>query len=372
MGSIYRPKLKSGSESSVWWISFFANGKRFRESTGTESKRQAEDLLKEREGRVVTGQPILPRADKVTFEQVVEDLLAYYTTTGTRELAEAEGRLRHLRAHFAGWRVVAIDRGAITTYISTRQEAGAANGTINRELGVLGRALRLAARNGKRVRVPGFGDLKPKEAAARQGFFEDQQYEAVRRHLPEDLQIACDVMFNFGWRKAEVLGRSARKGTHPRPERDGICLKDLDLEAGTVRLWGGETKNGEGRIVYLTPELKASLAAQVARVKTLERQLGRIIPHLFVHRQAKAPGLVGTPIRDFRKAWKTACRRAGVPGALRHDFRRTAVRNLVNAGVPERVAQTITGHKTRSVFDRYQIVSPADLQAAAGKLAARA
>ncbi len=89
------------------------------------------------------------------------------------------------------------------------------------------------------------------------------------------------------------------------------------------------------------------------------------MPALFPH---FAGPLKGRPRRDFRIAWEQARVKAGLPGALRHDYRRTAVRNLVNAGVPERVAMTITGHRTRAVFDRYHIVSPADLQAAARKL----
>ena len=117
--------------------------------------------------------------------------------------------------------------------------------------------------------------------------------------------------------------------------------------------------------MYLTPELKALLTAQLERVDTLQRQLGCIVPYVFPHLKGRHRG---ERRQDFRRAWATACKNAGAPGMLRHDFRRTAVRNMVNAGVPERVAMKITGHKTRAVFDRYHIVSPADLQEAARKL----
>jgi integrase len=128
------------------------------------------------------------------------------------------------------------------------------------------------------------------------------------------------------------------------------------------------TKNDDGRLVYLPPDLKAQLAGQVERVRILERQAGRIIPYLFPHATRGRGYQLGERIRDFRQAWRTACTMAGAPGMLRHDFRRTAVRNLVNAGVAERVAMSVTGHKTRAVFDRYHIVSPGDLQDVARKL----
>ncbi len=93
------------------------------------------------------------------------------------------------------------------------------------------------------------------EAPPRSGFFEREQYEAVRRHLPADLHVAVTIAYTFGWRmKSEVLS---------------LELRQVDLEAGTIRLDPGTTKNDEGRLMYLTPELQGMLREQGGRVMTL-------------------------------------------------------------------------------------------------------
>ena len=142
----------------------------------------------------------------------------------------------------------------------------------------------------------------------------------------------------------------------------------MHLAAGTVRLDSGTTKNREGRTVILTLDLRAVLLEQwkqacvIVKKRNPEataRDIATAVP--VFHR-------TGKPIKDFRGAWATACKNAGQTGRIPHDFRRTAVRNMVRAGIPERVAMMISGHKTRSVFERYNIVSEADLRAAAERL----
>jgi integrase len=242
-----------------------------------------------REGQTAGGQPILPRADRIRFDEAAADLRAHYQATGSRDLKEANFRLAHLDRFFGGWRRVAIDRGAVRQYVLRRQAAGAANSTINREVGV--RTLGLAYEGRKLLRLPVIRKIK--EAPPRQGFFEPAAFEAVRRELRPDLRVAVALAYALGWRmQSEVLP---------------LALRQMDLQTGTIRLDPGQAKNEEGRVVYLPADLKVLVAAQVKQVRALERKLGRIIPHLFPHLQGRHRG---ERIKDFRRAWQGACRRA--------------------------------------------------------------
>jgi integrase len=121
--------------------------------------------------------------------------------------------------------------------------------------------------------------------------------------------------------------------------------RDVDFADHQVRLRPEESKNKDGRVLPLRGELR------------------EIIERARQNRQLECPFVFhesGEPIGDFRKAWKTACKKAGLAGIIVHDLRRTAVRNMVRAGIPERVAMELSGHKTRRVFDRYNIVNDAD------------
>ena len=213
------------------------------------------------------------------------------------------------------------------------------------------RAYRLALQAGKLLHAPYVPMLR--ENNIRQGFFEREMFEAVRAELPEPLRPVVTFGYLTGWRiRSEVLP---------------LQWHQTDRSAGIVRLEPGTTKNTDGRTFPyrdLLPELRDTIEAQWEVHENLKQQ-GILSPWVFPRHGSADPG---GRIGSFRKVWKTACDKAGCPQSIPHDFRRSAVRNLVRAGVPERTAMMLTGHKTRSVFDRYDIVNEADLEDAVRKL----
>jgi hypothetical protein len=256
---------------------------------------EAKRFLKRQEGKVANGEAVTPRSDRIRYEDIRRDLLEHYATMGRRDATELGWRLKHLDRFFGGRRVADITEAPVTSYVARRQEQGAANGTINRELATLGPMMRLAYRRRKAPRLLLVERLK--ESAPRAGFFEEEQYRAVLRHLPADLQVVAAIAYRFGWRaRSEILPLERRH---------------LDLEQGTLALDPGMTKNGDGRKVYLTPDLKAALEAQLGRVDALQRKLGRI------SRTCSRTAAASAPARLVRRST-----RLGGPPAARPACRR--------------------------------------------------
>lgn len=314
-----------------------------RESTGTTKETVARRVLRTREGDVEKGIPIVPQMGKITFEDGADDVLNDYKTNGKHTHDDTERRIKlHLAPVFKGKRLISISTADIRAYAAARQEAGAKNGTINRELSALKRMFTLAVQAGKLHAKPHIPMLR--ENNTRTGFFEPAQFEAVCKHLRAPLQPVVTFAYLTGWRTSEILS---------------LQWRQVDWQGRVVRLDPGTTKNREGRSFPFTVALEQLLKEQDAERERLKAE-GRIVPFVF-HRDGKR-------IRDFRSAFETACKAAGCPGRIPHDFRRTAVRNLERAGVPRSAAMAMVGHKTEAIYRRYAIVDAGALREAAAKI----
>ena len=341
MGSIYRRGTKVLHDGP-------RDGSSPRDSpaAGTEKHELPETRLK-RIGCVAAGLTLITaQPARLTFRTAAREVLDDYRINRKRSLVDVQRHLRlHLEPFFGRRRMAAIATADVRRYIGRRQGEGAKNATINRELAALKRAFTLAIAAGTLPSRPHIPLLR--EDNVRRGFFEAEEFESVRRRLPPDLADFVAFLHITGWRW--------------RSEAARLRWANVTFDAGEVRLEPGTTKTGEGRVFPFTAELRALLERRRALTREREGELGRIVPHVFTRAH-------GEPLGTFNKAWATACRAAGVPGRVLHDFRRTAVRNLVRAGVPERVAMQMVGWKSRQMLDRYHIVSTADLIEAARKL----
>ena len=230
-------------------LKYYRNGRPIVESSGTDDKTEAKRILKSREGDIAKGLPLGPKVGRIRFEEAAEDIINDYVTNNRRSLDELERRIRlHLKPALGGRRMAAIATPEIRAFVARRQEAGASNGEINRELTVLKRMFTLAVQGGKLLHRPHIPMLR--EDNVRTGFFEREQLEALLPHLPGEIRPIVQFAYVTGRRIAsEILPLEWRQ---------------VDLGAGEVRLDPGTTKNNEGRVFKLTPELRSLLECQKA------------------------------------------------------------------------------------------------------------
>ncbi len=348
-GKTYQQAKADGTlrTSGVWWVQYSWRGKVYRESSRSTNQNDAVRLLRSRLGEIGRGKVIGPRAERVTFKDLATLLTDDYRLNGRRSLDRVEDALNRLREYFGNeCRALDLTPDRVGAYIRARQAKDAANATIRCELAALKRAFTLAVKAEWLSHRPYIPTIAVQNT--RTGFFEEPEFRAVLDELTEHLRPVVEFASLTGWRLREY---------------QGLRWSQVDFVGQVVRLEPGTTKNAEGREFPFGsyPPLRDLLYRQRERTTALERGTGQSIPWVF-HRDA-------APVRDFRKAWIGACKRAGVPGRLRHDFRRTAVRNLERAGVPRSVAMKLTGHRTESVYRRYAITSRADLSAGVERLA---
>lgn len=293
--------------------------------------------------------PRVKPAKEVTCADLWDTYLADCETRQIKRVDRARLAWSHLEPVFGSKAARSVRPRDIAEYVASRRAAGMSAGTCNREVAILKAALRLAARLEMIEHCPVF-PKKLREAKPRQGFIEQEQYTKLAAASNELwLRTFLALGFNFGCRKSEMLG---------------LRVKDVDLLNGWLNI--SDSKNGDARPIKLTPETKTLLAECVRNKQPHDPVLSR---------------QDGSAVAQPRKDWYSLCARCGLgrltetgtgrkkrqryEGLQMHDLRRSGVRRMIRLGVHEKTAMAISGHKTPSVFYRYNIINERDLEKAA-------
>ncbi len=333
-------------------LRYQVGGQRVEETVRVNTKTEAVNLLKVREGQATEGRTPTFSARRLRFEDLASDLKCDYELNGRHSLKNLQSYLAHLGGFFAGRRAVTLTTSDALAYAARRKQAGAASATINRELATLRRMFSLAVRAAKLDRRPQIPMLR--EENVRRGFLTPDQFARVLASLPAYLQPVAEFAYRSGWRRSEITS---------------LGWEQVDLGSATIRLWPGTTKNREGRVLPLEGELRRVIEQQYQtrpngcswvfhchgrRIVTVNRAWTRACARVWWTEQK---GDDKAPLPEILEEYL-----ARGPRLLFHDLRRTAARNFRRAGLSENEAMALTGHKTPAIFRRYSIIAEEDLR----------
>ena len=322
----------------IWWIAYYDNGVEYRESSEARDRKSALRFLRQRVGEVASGAHSRNTCSRaaamdVTMLQLF-DLVERDYRLNNRTGTTNSNCLRRLRRRFGGCTVRECTGFAIRDYMDDMLREGRKPSTVNREIAVLRFALRLGYQYELVERVP-IIKLLPAHNVCNE-FFTRDEVNAMLPHLPDYLRDLVLFAFLTGWRKSEITG---------------LTWANVNRSGRVIRLRQDQDKARDVRVLALQGEVAALIDNRWRR-----RGEGNVLAEHVFHRG-------GLPQHDFRKSWHTACRLAGLGHRKFHSLRRSAARNMSLQGVPEKVIMSIMGHKTRVMFDRYNIVTEADQRA---------
>ena len=320
----------------VWYVSFWVDGRQVQKSSGSRRRQDAVLLRDQLLGKKSRGEAADVVAAKVTCGELLDDLLEY-TGANIKPTTARVWKLvieATLRPFFGHLRAAKLTTEKLREFRRKRSTEGRSDATANRELSILRTALNRGRKctPPKVLTIPYFPMVA--ETNVRQGFLTDEQYAKLRDALPEYLRPLFLTAYFAGVRLGELLS---------------IEWRQVDWEQGFITLDSERTKSGYARAVpILEGDMKDWLKWSHENADGCER--------VFHHD--------GVPFKEFRRSWQKACDAAGVPTLKFHDLRRTAVRNMRRAGVPQVVRMRISGHRTDSMERRYNIVDVDDIRAA--------
>ena len=322
----------------VYYAVFYWQGRRIVQSLKTADEatahKRAAGLRRKRERAEY--QPA--GEGRVTVAELLRDSLRTAEARGLASLPQLRYTAKAVDDALGHVQASRLTSEQIEDAIADWRAGGTAPATCNRRLEVLGRAYRLAMRRTPpKVRTAPYVPRLAQDNA-RTGFLEPAQFERLAEQLPPDIADFARWCYLTGMRKKE-----ARQLEWSMLDRSG--------EPWLLRVPPAIAKNRRGRVLPLVGSLRQVIE------RRLELQRNALV---FYRTSGRRSGL-GGQVLAFDKAWRAALKAAGLPGSiLFHDLRRSAARNLRKSGASETEAMAITGHLTRSVFDRYSITSTED------------